>query len=176
MRSLLFLPLVLMLAAPAFGQQPPRTGTRPAAPPPAAAPAPAPAEDLKPWITSTPFVSPIDDRRSFDVSAERGDLTLRLGCRLDRPLVRVVFSRLLLPNRDKITGAYRLDQKPPVVVAWSGEDGTSWSLDVPEAKAALEGLFAARLFHIRIGELERTIPLAGLAALSTRYREACRPS
>ncbi|WP_168201677.1 hypothetical protein [Phreatobacter aquaticus] len=136
----------------------------------------APAEPAKPWVGTDLFVSPIDGRRTFAFVAERGDLIIRFGCRLDRTLVQVTFAKLLLPNRDKVTGAYRIDQRPVVVVAWMSEDALSWSLDVPEARAALETLFTGRVIHIRIGELERSIPLDGIAALQPRYREACRPA
>ncbi len=121
-------------------------------------------------------MSPIDGRRTFTFAVERGDLTLRFGCRLDRPVVQVTFAKLLLPSREKIAGAYRIDQRTALVVGWLSEDALTWSLDVPEAKAALETLFTGRVIHIRIGELERSIPLDGMAPLQARYREACRPA
>ena len=151
----------------------PAPASRPTVPATASQTAP---DGSKPWIATDLFVSPIDGRRTFAFAAERGDLTLRFGCRLDRPLVQVTFARLLLPSRDKLAGAYRLDQRPPIVVSWMSEDALTWSLDVPEAKAALDTLFGARILHIRIGELERSIALDGMAALQARYRDACRPA
>lgn len=126
-----------------------------------------------PWSVLRDTVSAIDGKRTFLVAARRGDLAISVGCDLGGPMVGISFQRAALDASPKHRGAYRAGQSAPVSVTWDGGDASGGALFDAEAKDAMESMFAAPIWHIRIGHEERSIDLHGLAPFADRVRDAC---
>ena len=133
---------------------------------------PAFAQDA-PWTVLRDTVSQIDGKRTFIVTARRGDLAISVGCDLGGPIVGVSFQRPALEASPRHKGAYRAGQSAPVSVTWDGGDATGGALFDSEAKAAMAVMMSAPVWHVRIGHEERSVDLHGLAPFERRVKEAC---
>lgn len=126
-----------------------------------------------PWAVLMDTTSVIDGRRTYLVTAKRGDLRISLGCDLGGVIVGFSFERPVLDASPRHAGAYRVGQSPPVRVTWDGGDATGGALFNGEAKAAMEAMFPAPVLHIRIGHEERSVDLHGITPFGAKVKEAC---
>jgi hypothetical protein len=133
---------------------------------------PAQAQDRS-WSIERETASPIDGKRTLLVSTKHGETVVSLGCNLGGTFVTVGFGRALLPASPRLPGRYRIDQQPPADVTWDGSASDAAIVREDPAKALIRALARGAIWHIRVGETERSIDVRGLSAYEARLKEAC---
>lgn len=133
---------------------------------------PAKAQDRS-WSIERETVSPIDGKRTLLVSTRHGEITVSLGCSLGGSFVTVGFGRALLPASPRLPGRYRIDQQAPADLTWDGSASDAATVREDPAKALILALARGSIWHIRVGETERSIDVRGLSAHEARLKEAC---